>query len=130
MKATQLIDKVTHNQIIKSRLQLIIAAYQTLDYHKLNAYLDDNCMYEDMRKTSFVLHQKRIFNSLRRKGDTHMSLSTNICTGCLCNEPLFVFTGNHSGFRHALYFKFTGDSITDIFRCTEQSDWLEWMTPF
>ena len=130
MEATQLIENLAQTDIIKTRLQETLAAYQKLDYHLLNEVLDDDCLYEDMRKTSFVLQQKKIFDSLRKKGDTKMLLSTNICTGCLCGKPLFVLTGNHSGLKHALYFEFTGDVITDIFRCSEQSDWLEWMMPF
>ena len=130
MEATELIDKIAQTEKIKSKLMEILNAYQKLDYHLLNDLLDDDCLYEDMRKTSFVLYQKRIFDSLRKKGDTHMLLSTNICTGCLCSEPVFVFTGNHSGFKHALYFEFTTEVITDIFRCSEQSDWLDWMMPF
>jgi len=130
MEATQLIDTLAQTTILKTKLQQTLAAYQNLDYHLLNDVLDDDCLYQDMRKTSFVLEQKKIFDSLRKKGDTKMLLSTNICTGCLCSEPVFVLTGNHSSFKHALYFEFTGDVITDIFRCSEQSDSLEWMMPF
>lgn len=130
MKATQLIQTLAQTATLKTKLQQTLAAYQNLDYHLLNEVLDDACLYQDMRKTSFILEQKKIFDSLRKKGDTQMLLSTNICTGCLCGKPLFVLTGNNSGFKHALYFEFTGDVITDIFRCSEQSDWLDWMEPF
>lgn len=130
MEATQLIQTLAQTAILKTRLQEILTAYQNLDYHLLNEVLDDDCLYQDMRKISFVLLQKRIFDSLRKQGDTHMLLSTNICTGCLCGKPLFVLTGNNSGFKHGLYFEFTDNVITDIFRCAEQSDILEWMEPF
>jgi hypothetical protein len=101
-----------------------------MDYHLLDIELDDDRLYEDMRKTSFVLLQKRIFDSLQKRGDTEMLLSTNICTGCFSSAPVFELTGNHSGFRKALNFEFTGDAITDIFRCSEQSDGSEWMELF
>ena len=121
MEATQLIENLAQTAILKTRLQEILDAYQNLDYHLLNEVLDDDCLYQDMRKTSFILEQKKIFDSLRKKGDTKMLLSTNICTGCLKNSPLFVFIGNHSGWKHGLYFEFTGDVVTDIFRCSGQS---------
>ena len=130
MDAKQLIAHLAPTKVVKYQLESILAAYERLDYHILNDTLDENCLYENMRKTSFVLLQKRIFESLRKQGDTKMLLSTNICTGCLCHAPVFVFTGDNSGFKHALYFEFTGDVITDIFRCSEQSDILEWMEPF
>ncbi len=130
MEATQLIQNLAQTELLKTNLEKILDAYKTLDYHLLNEVLDEDCLYQDMRKTSFILEQKKIFDSLRKKGDTHMLLSTNICTGCLKNSPLFVLTGNHSGWKHGLYFEFTGDVVTDIFRCSGQSDWLEWMEPF
>jgi hypothetical protein len=130
MDTDQLIGSVAQSEMIRAKLHNILAAYQKMDYHLLDNELDDDRLYEDMRKTSFVLLQKRIFDSLRKRGDTKMLLSTNVCTGCLCSAPVFVLTGNHSGFRHALYFEFTGNGITDIFRCSEQSNWLEWMDVF
>ena len=130
MEATELITTIAQTELLKTKLQETLAAYENLDYHLLNEVLDDDCLYEDMRKTSFIIRQKKIFDSLLKKGDTKMLLSTNICTGCLDCAPVFVLTGNHSGFKHALYFEFTGDMITDIFRCSEQSNWLDWMEPF
>lgn len=130
MQATQLINHLAHTATLKSNLLKILSAYQKMDYHSLNETLDDDCLYEDMRKTSFILNQKKVFDTLRKKGDTELLLSTNICTGCLCSAPVFVLTGNNSGLRHALYFEFTGDVITDIFRCSEQSNWLWGDVPF
>jgi len=130
MEASQLIDNLAQTTTLKTKLQEILTAYQKLDYHLLNEVLEEDCLYQDMPKTSFILEQKKIFDSLRKKGDTQMLLSTNICTGCLCSAPVFVLTGNNSGVKHALYFEFTGSVITDIFRCSEQSNWLEGMEPF
>ena len=81
-------------------------------------------------KTAFLYKQMEIFKELRKKGDTNLLISTNICTGCLCSEPVFVFTGNNSGLKYAIYVQFTDGEITDIFRCSEQSDWLDGMLPF
>lgn len=130
MQPTELINHLAHTDTQKTNLQQILTAYQKMDYHLLNDLLDDDCLYEDMRKTSFIFHQKKVFEALRKKGDTELLLSTNICTGCLCSAPVFVLTGNNSGLRHALYFELTGDIITDIFRCSEQSDWLGGKIPF
>src|SRR5690554_3265769 len=130
MLPNQLIDRLTQTETLKSNLMQILNAYQKMDYHLLNELLEEDCLYEDMRKTSFVFYQKKIFDALRKKGDTQMLLSTNICTGCLCSAPVFVLTGNHFGMRLALYFEFTGNVITDIFRCSEQSDSLMGYVPF
>ena len=130
MEATALILELSKSETQKSQITEILNAYQKLNYHDLNDLLDDEGYYQDMRKTSFILYQKRIFDSLRKKGDTKMSLSTNICTGCLCGAPLFVLIGNHSGFKYALYFEFTNDIVTDIYMCSQQSDLLDWMMPF
>ncbi|MGB6267871.1 MAG: hypothetical protein WBF67_02590 [Olleya sp.] len=101
-----------------------------MDYHKLNDLLDEEAYYEDMKKTAFIYKQMQIFKELQKRGDTYLNLSTNICTGCLCSEPVFVFTGNTSGLKYAVYVQFTQGEITDIYRCSEQSDWLDGRMPF
>ncbi len=130
MEAQQLVHKIATTEEIKSYLMLVLDAFQNMDYHKLNDLLDEEAYYEDMKKTAFIYKQMQIFKKLRKKGDTYLNLSTNICTGCLCSEPVFVFTGNTSGLKYAVYVQFTQGEITDIFRCSEQSDWLDGMMPF
>ncbi|WP_417371241.1 hypothetical protein [Gelidibacter japonicus] len=130
MQAQGLIHKIATSEETKSYLIQVLDAFQNMDYHKLNDLLDDEAYYEDMKKTAFIYHQMQIFKELRKKGDTHLLISTNICTGCLCSEPVFVFTGNNSGLKYAIYVQFTESEITDIFRCSEQSDWLDGMVPF
>lgn len=121
MEATQLIERIAKTPEKKTNLEAILEAYQKLDYHRLNDALNEECLYQDMSKTSFLWLQKRIFEKLKKKGDTEMLLSTSICEGCLCNAPVFVFTGNQSGLKYAMYFEFTNNVITDIFRCFNQS---------
>lgn len=130
MEAQELVHKIAAREEIKSFLIEVINAFQSMDYHRLNDLLDEEAYYEDMRKTAFIYRQKNIFNELQNKGDKHLKLSTNICTGCLCSEPVFVFTGNNSGHKYAIYVQFTQGEITDIFRCSEQSDGFDCLPPF
>lgn len=130
MEAQQLVHKIATTEETKSYLILVLDAFQNMDYHKLNDLLDDEAYYEDMKKTAFIYKQLQIFKELRKKEDTYLNLSTNICTGCLCSEPVFVFTGNTSGLKYAIFVEFTEGEITDIYRCSEQSDWLNGMMPF
>ncbi|GAB4162930.1 MAG: hypothetical protein Tsb0033_22490 [Winogradskyella sp.] len=130
MQAQALIQKIATSEETKSYLIQVLDAFQNMDYHCLNDLLDDEAYYEDMKKTAFIHQQMQIFKELRKKGDTHLLISTNICTGCLCSEPVFVFTGNNSGLKYAIYVQFTEGEITDIFKCSEQSDWLDGMLPF
>ena len=130
MEAKELVHKIATREEIKSFLIDVINAFQSMDYHRLNDLLDEEAYYEDMRKTAFIYQQKNIFNELQKKGDKHLKLSTNICTGCLCSEPVFVFTGNKSGHKYAIYVEFTQGEITDIFRCSEQSDGFDCLLPF
>lgn len=130
MQVQGLVQNIETSEKVKSHLIQVLEAFQNLDYHKLNDLLDDDSYYEDIKKTAFIYKQMQIFKELRKKGDTHLNLSTNICTGCLCSEPVFVLTGNKSGHKYAIYIQFTQGEITDIFRCSEQSDWLNGMLPF
>ena len=110
----------------------VLEAFQNMDYHRLNDFLDDDTYYEDMKKTAFIYRQMQVFKEFRKKGDTNLLLSTNICTGCLCSDPqpVFVFTGNNSGHKYAIYVQFTEGEITDIYRCSEQSNLFDCLPPF
>ena len=129
MEAQELIKKIAKKQEVKTYLIHVFDAFQLMDYHKLNDVLYDDCFYEDMKKPSFIYRQKQIFQYFRKQGDSSLNLSTNICTGCLCSEPVFVLTGNTSGAKYGIYVKFVKDDIVDIFICSEQSDYLGLM-PF
>ena len=121
MKALELVEKIAIKEDVKSYLLEVLEAFQNLDYHKLNDLLDDDAYYQDMKKPSFIYEQKRIFSKFQAKGDTYLGLSTNICTGCLCSEPVFVFTGNTSNNTYAIYVKFIDEEIVDIYRCNQHS---------
>tara|TARA_R110002033_G_scaffold30249_4_gene67217 strand:+ start:6156 stop:6548 length:393 start_codon:yes stop_codon:yes gene_type:complete len=130
MQAQELVHKIATTQEIKSYLVQVLEAFQNMDYHKLNDLLDEEAYYEDIKKTAFIYKQMQIFKELKSKGDTQLNLSTNICTGCLCSEPVFVLTGNNSGHKYAIYVQFTQGEITDIFRCSEQSNGFDCLPPF
>ncbi|MEO6346683.1 MAG: hypothetical protein ABIO60_02130 [Aquaticitalea sp.] len=130
MQPQELVHKIATTEEIKSYLIQVLEAFQNMDYHKLNDLLDEKAYYEDMKKTAFIYKQMQVFKELKSKGDTHLNLSTNICTGCLCSEPVFVLTGNNSGHKYAIYIQFTQGEITDIYRCSEQSNDFDCLPPF
>ena len=130
MEAVELVEKIATKQEVKTQLLKVLEAFQNLDYHSLNDLLDDDAYYEDLKKPSFIYRQKEIFSKFDKIGDTYLNIATNICTGCLCSEPVFVFIGNRSGHKYAIYIEFTQGEITDIYRCTEQSDWFDTDMPF
>ncbi len=129
MEAQELIKKIAKKEEVKTYLIQVLEAFQAMDYHKLNDLLYEDCFYQDMKKTAFIYHQKNIFQYYSEQGDTFLNLTTNICTGCLCSEPVFVLTGNNSGTKYGIYVKFVKDEIVDIFICSEQSSNLGLM-PF
>lgn len=55
MDTDQLIGSVAQSEMIRTKLHNILAAYQKMDYHLLDIELDDDRLYEDMRKTSFKI---------------------------------------------------------------------------
>ncbi|TYA56697.1 hypothetical protein [Formosa maritima] len=129
MEVQELIMSIAKQEEAKNHLSQVLDAYKLMDYHKLN-YLLDEGYYQDMQKTAFIYKQKQIFNYMQKKGDTHLNLSTNICTGCLCGKPVFVLTGNQSGLIYAIYVEFLNNDIVDIFICSEQSNSSFGMLPF
>lgn len=124
MNVQELIHTITDKEEVKSYLIEILEAFQKMDYYRLNDLLRDDCFYQDMTKTSFLLRQKEIFYFFQKQGDTFLNVSTNICTECLCNKPVFVLTGNNSETRYGIYIEFVKDEIVDIFLCSQQSSYL------
>tara|TARA_R110002012_G_scaffold242788_1_gene417192 strand:+ start:22047 stop:22436 length:390 start_codon:yes stop_codon:yes gene_type:complete len=122
MEVDVIINKIAQNPVVKSHLINVLNAFQALDYHALNDLLEDGCYFQDMTKTAFIYKQQQIFSYLDKQGDSTLLLSTNLCNGCLCNEPIFVLTGDQSGLKYAIYIKFLNDEIVDIYRCQEHSD--------
>ena len=72
MQAKTLIHKIATTQETKSYLIQVLEAFQNMDYHKLNDLLDEECYYDDMKKTAYIYQQMQIFKELRKKGDTHL----------------------------------------------------------
>ncbi len=124
MTAQELSQKISQTRNESTTFIKLVEAYQKMDYHAINDLLDNDAYYQDKPKTSFIYEQKQIFQEFKSKGDTHLNLSTNICTGCLCSEPVVVFTGNNSGHKYAIYIEFTQGEITDIYRCGLISDYF------
>ena len=106
MQAKTLIHKIATTQETKSYLIQVLEAFQNMDHHKLNDLLDEDTYYEDFKKPAFIYQQMQYFKEFQKLGDTKLNLSTNICTGCLCSEPVFVLTGNTSGHKYAIYIQF------------------------
>lgn len=129
MPVKRLVEKIATKPEVKSYVIDVLEAFQHMDDHKLNTLLVDELRYENLDKKDFIYQQKNIFSIFKNAGDTFLELSTNICTGCLCSEPVFVLTGNTSNKKYAIYMQFTKGEITDVFRCSEQSQGLGLM-PF
>jgi hypothetical protein len=130
MQPQELVQKIVTTEEIKSYLTQVLEAFQNMDYQKLNDLLDEEAYYEDMKKTAFIYQQMQVFKELKSKGDAKLNLSTNICTGCLCSEPVFVLTGNNSGHKYAILVQYTQGEITDIYRGSEQSNGFDCLPPF
>src|SRR5690606_15560480 len=129
MESSDLIYAVAKTEALQTQLSHILAAFQQMDYHMLDEVLDEG-YYENLPKTAFVYRQQRILKFMQNKGDTHLKLSTNICTGCLCGKPVFVFTGHCSALTYGLYVEFLNDAIVDVYRCSEQSNSSFGLMPF
>lgn len=124
MTAIELVQQTSHTEQEKSTFIKLLEAYQKMDDHAINDLLPNDAYYQDMTKTAFIYRQKEIFQEFKSKGDTHFNLSIDICTGCLCSEPVIVFTGNNSGHNYAIYIQFTQNEITDIYRCGLITDYF------
>lgn len=99
-------------------LNRVVGAIQNFETYKLNSLLDKTKTYQDVTLSDFSELVESRLQSFKDAGDTELLLSSDICNGCHCKEPIFVFTGNVSKKKYALYFEFKGEQITDIFECS------------
>lgn len=102
-------DSKKVNQILESILNW--------DCQAILHSLDSAKTYQNLTPKEFVSTIEKQFMHFKLRGDTQLLLSTNLCQGCNCKQPMFVFKGNKSGREYALYFEFDGDEILDIYRC-------------
>lgn len=99
-------------------LHNVLTAIQNFEPYVLNNLLDKTKMYQDVSLFEFTEILQSKFQVFKDAGDKELLLSSDICNGCHCKEPIFVFNGNVSKKKYALYFEFKGEQITDIFECT------------
>jgi len=99
-------------------LQNVIAAIQNFEPYNLNTLLDNTKTYQDVSLFEFTEILQSKFQVFKDAGDKELLLSSDICNGCKCKEQVFLFTGDYSQKKLALYFEFKGDDIIDIFECT------------
>ena len=97
------------NQIWLSIMQMNVFA--------LDQLLDENIDYEDIGKAKFIEKLNDTFTQYRTLGDSELVLDLDHCNGCVCNQPVCKFSGNHSGNHFALYFEIKNNEIVDIYHC-------------
>ncbi|RXJ45593.1 hypothetical protein [Gelidibacter gilvus] len=107
-----LLKKTASNQV-----NLILESIINWDANGILNLLNDDKTYQDLTPKEFVLTIVTEFMFFKRAGDTQLSLTTNLCHGCNCRQPMFVFKGNKSGREYALYFEFDDNEILDIYKC-------------
>ncbi len=111
-------------------LDYVILSLCIMDAKGLAPYMADDGRFDRMTKKAFIEYQERVFADLREQGDWQLLMEKSECTGCYKGTPIYVFTGNKSGFRHAFNITFDGELVTELYRCSSSSDWLDWMMPF
>lgn len=98
------------------QVNLILESIINWDAKAVLHLLNDDKTYQDLTPKDFVLTIVKEFMFFKRAGDTHLSLNTDLCQGCNCRQPMFVFKGK-SGREYALYFEFDDYEILDIYKC-------------
>ncbi len=83
-----------------NQVNLILESIINWDANGILNLLNDDKTYQDLTPKEFVLTIVTEFMFFKRAGDTELSLTTNLCHGCNCRRPIFVFKGNKD--RHIL----------------------------
>lgn len=106
--------------ILKSKKELIIESFQSMDSLMLEVLLDDYKSYEDEAKEVFVERINEAFSRLKMHGDTFLTPYKGFCQHKLCGNngcEGYSFLGNNSKNHIDLIFEETDNEVTDISQC-------------
>jgi len=105
---------------VTSHKEAIVQFIATMDIEMLDAFLDENRTYQDLRKDRFLALLEKSFLKAKELGNSQFLVYTGKCGGCKENFGCsgFTFLGNETKHYMDLIVKSENDRVTDIFECS------------
>lgn len=103
-------------------LETILHCFTAMSIDGLRAYLKDEYTYQEATKEVFLDKLEAIFDKHRAAGDTEFLLYPGACAGETCpncGKRGYRFLGNHTHDHLDMIFETHGDTITDIYSCSQ-----------
>lgn len=104
----------------KTKLELIIENFESMNLSMLDVLLDDDKTYQDARKEVFLEKIEKIFSKLKSNGDTRLDSYKGFCNSDECSNKGckgYAFVGNKSKSHIDLIFDETANDVNDIYDC-------------
>lgn len=99
----------------------VLNYFKLMDAEMLEMILDENYLYQGVKKSTFIHEINRVFESMRVHGDTRLRLEKGSCTCPKCQAAnmfgwTFISNKSVSGF-HLMFYVEDG-FVKNIYNCT------------
>jgi hypothetical protein len=104
-----------------TQYEAILNYFKLMDAEILELALDENYLYQGVKKSTFVHYMNRIFERMKAKGDTNLILEKGKCLCPKCQSPNMFgwsFIGNKSRSSFNFMFYVVDDLVKNIYYCT------------
>ncbi|MBS0647542.1 MAG: hypothetical protein JSR97_13275 [Verrucomicrobia bacterium] len=105
----------------QTQAQVVIAAFEAMDYNAINRLLSNDITYQEWPKEDFIKVLFFAFFIFQKKGSTRLVTSPGHCDGCTRNAGGLRFRGNNTrdeSFMDILFIHENG-VIKDIYECNQ-----------
>lgn len=110
---------MNHTKIkISNQTQAIQHFIETMDIEMIDAFLDNDKTYQDLKKSIFIDKLQKALKQFSNYGDTRLFAVEGNCNTCDKSKTGFTFIGNTSNNYMSIIFDTAGGKIKDLYECS------------
>jgi len=108
----------TENKI-SNQAQAIQHFIERMDIEMIDAFLDNDKTYQDLKKDKFINQLQLTFAQFKDLGDTHLFSVEGSCNSCDKTKTGFTFIGNISKNYMSIVFDTADNKINELHECSD-----------
>lgn len=118
IKANNCINGVAKTYDLKTQALAIRYFIEQMDIEMIDAFLSEDCTYQDMEKHLFISKLAHVFYDFENGGDTQLLSFEGICNYCNKGKLGYTFVGNTSQNHISIIFETVNGYISDLYDCS------------
>jgi hypothetical protein len=104
---------------ISNQTQAIQHFIEKMDIEMVDAFLDNDKIYQDFEKYLFISKLQQAFGTFSDLGDTHLFAVEGSCNSCDKTKTGYTFIGNNSNNYMSIIFDTADNKINDLYECSD-----------